>query len=213
MGIMGLMSEPLVTMGVVGDLSNRTPSGKCAYFVSTSPNLFLCVFFLGSFTKDMRGICWYLEPWPNCSKPSFRVCYWKGPVNSRTAFHLDFHDENLSNVPHGHREGRVCWALQGGAGLKWHGAFGLKCFGCPDLGLLCFLFCTWHNVSSLVIPPWGRLRTGSCLAPVPRCCIMGSAASAARPRAAERYSMEDRDTVERSSVTSESDSKHQFNFV
>lgn len=98
----------------------------------------------------MRGICWYLEPWPNCSKPSFRVCYWKGPVNSRTAFHLDFHDENLSNVPHGHREGRVCWALQGGAGLKWHGAFGLKCFGYPDLGLLCFLFCTCHHLSSLV---------------------------------------------------------------
>jgi hypothetical protein len=43
---------------------------------------------------------------------------------------------------------------------------------------------------------------------------MGGAASAARPRAAERYSMEDvRDTVERSSVTSESDSKHQSNFA
>ena len=44
MGIMGLMSEPLVTMGVVGDLSNRKPSGTCAYFVLTSPNIF-CAFF------------------------------------------------------------------------------------------------------------------------------------------------------------------------
>ena len=65
------------------------------------------------------------------------------------------------------------------------------------------------HLSSLVITcqcqTFSRLGVGSELdrasprsSPVPRCCIMGGAASAARPRAAERYSMEDvRDTVER----------------
>ena len=61
MGIMGLMSEPLVTMGVVGDLSKSKTKWNMCIFCFNFPKYFLCV-FLGSFSTDMRGICWYLEP-------------------------------------------------------------------------------------------------------------------------------------------------------
>ena len=182
-------SYVLVSVGNSGFGDETTGyHGSCWCFINRKTKLLVLSFFWGLGTGNCQWINPLPSTWISMTKTSQFPPTGKAEFVERFKVERGWNDKDLvSNVLD---IIVIKWQWSGAVLSLLHLSYPV--ISCHHLSMSDFLL------------PWAQ----NWIVPrVPQCRIMGSAASAARPRAAKRYSKEDvRETVQCSSVTSESDS-------